>query len=92
MLELLEAGCAELGIPRAPGDMARLMAYARSVAHFPTALKEVRATASCDNDLLLCIICFAESEYACVHRPVPLGLFDLSLEAGECTPLSAIVE
>jgi hypothetical protein len=40
--ELLDAGSAALGVPRAPGAVERLMAYARSVAHFPTAVKEVR--------------------------------------------------
>lgn len=35
------AGAADLGVPLAGGEVARLMAYARSVAHFPTAVKEV---------------------------------------------------
>ncbi|MEW5304327.1 MAG: hypothetical protein WDW38_011035 [Sanguina aurantia] len=42
MMELLDAGCAAMGISPAAGAMDRLMAYARSVAHFPTALKEFK--------------------------------------------------
>lgn len=38
--ELLSAGSAALGVPEAPGAVERLNAYARSVAHFPTAVKE----------------------------------------------------
>jgi len=38
--ELLAAGSAALRVPQAPGAVARLNAYARSVAHFPTAVKE----------------------------------------------------
>lgn len=38
--ELLSAGSAALGVPQAPGAVARLTAYARSVEHFPTAIKE----------------------------------------------------
>ncbi|KAI8469450.1 MAG: hypothetical protein J3K34DRAFT_451932 [Monoraphidium minutum] len=38
--ELLAAGGAALGVPEAPGAVPRLNAYARSVAHFPTAVKE----------------------------------------------------
>lgn len=40
MSELLAAGGAALGVPEAPGAIPRLNAYARSVAHFPTAVKE----------------------------------------------------
>jgi hypothetical protein len=43
MSELLAAGSAALGVPEAPGAVERLLAYARSVAHFPTAVKEVGA-------------------------------------------------
>jgi hypothetical protein len=39
--ELAAAGSAALGITLEPGVEARLLAYARSVAHFPTAVKEV---------------------------------------------------
>lgn len=39
--ELCAAGAAELGVGLAGGEVARLLAYARSVAHFPTAVKEV---------------------------------------------------
>lgn len=39
--ELLATGSAALGVPEAPGAVERLNAYARSVAHFPTAVKEV---------------------------------------------------
>lgn len=38
--ELLAAGGAALGVPTAPGAVERLNAYSRSVAHFPTAVKE----------------------------------------------------
>ncbi|PNW77422.1 hypothetical protein CHLRE_10g435850v5 [Chlamydomonas reinhardtii] len=38
--ELCAAGAAELGVGLAGGEVARLLAYARSVAHFPTAVKE----------------------------------------------------
>lgn len=38
--ELIAAGSAALGVPEAPGAVERLNAYARSVAHFPTAVKE----------------------------------------------------
>lgn len=48
MRELLAAGSAALGVPEAPGAVARLNAYARSVAHFPTAVKEVRAAPPSD--------------------------------------------
>jgi hypothetical protein len=41
MAELLAAGCASVGVPVADGAVPRLRAYARSVAHFPTAVKEV---------------------------------------------------
>jgi hypothetical protein len=40
MRELAAAGAAALGVEVAPGMTERLMAYARSVAHFPTAVKE----------------------------------------------------
>lgn len=38
--ELAAAGSAELGVQLEPGVVERLNAYARSVAHFPTAVKE----------------------------------------------------
>ena len=38
--ELVAAGEAELGVKLAPGAYDRLAAYGRSVAHFPTAVKE----------------------------------------------------
>ncbi len=38
--ELCSAGEAELGVKLEPGAIDRLCAYARSVAHFPTAVKE----------------------------------------------------
>ncbi|KXZ51723.1 hypothetical protein GPECTOR_11g170 [Gonium pectorale] len=38
--ELCAAGAAELGVGLAGGEVERLLAYARSVAHFPTAVKE----------------------------------------------------
>ncbi|KAG1662010.1 hypothetical protein FOA52_009499 [Chlamydomonas sp. UWO 241] len=38
--EMAAAGSAELGITLDDGVVARLLAYARSVAHFPTAVKE----------------------------------------------------
>ena len=38
--ELAASGQAELGITLDTGYVERLLAYARSVAHFPTALKE----------------------------------------------------
>ena len=41
--ELCAAGAAELGVGLAGGEVERLNAYARSVAHFPTAVKEVGA-------------------------------------------------
>jgi hypothetical protein len=40
MRELAAAGAEALGVEVAPGMVERLMAYARSVAHFPTAVKE----------------------------------------------------
>lgn len=39
--ELCAAGEAELGVTLEPGAMPRLAAYGRSVAHFPTAVKEL---------------------------------------------------
>ncbi|GBF98408.1 hypothetical protein Rsub_10473 [Raphidocelis subcapitata] len=38
--ELLAEGSAAMGVPEAPGAVERLLAYARSVSHFPTAIKE----------------------------------------------------
>ena len=38
--ELAAAGSAALGVALDPGVEGRLCAYARSVAHFPTAVKE----------------------------------------------------
>jgi len=38
--ELAEGGARELDIALAPGAVERLLAYSRSVAHFPTAIKE----------------------------------------------------
>lgn len=38
--ELAAAGAADLGVSLEPGVVERLLAYARSVAHFPTAVKE----------------------------------------------------
>ena len=38
--ELCAAGEVELGVKLEPGAIARLAAYGRSVAHFPTAVKE----------------------------------------------------
>jgi len=38
--ELAEGGAAELGVTLDDGTVARLLAYSRSVAHFPTAVKE----------------------------------------------------
>ncbi len=40
--ELVHGGAAELGVTVPEGYVERLNAYARSVAHFPTAVKEVR--------------------------------------------------
>lgn len=40
IMELAVAGQAELGITLDAGYVERLLAYARSVSHFPTALKE----------------------------------------------------
>jgi hypothetical protein len=40
--ELAEAGGAELGISLQEGYAERLHAYSRSVAHFPTAMKEFK--------------------------------------------------
>ncbi len=40
--ELCGAGAAALGVSLGGGEVPRLLAYARSVAHFPTAVKEVR--------------------------------------------------
>eukprot|EP00983_Pelagomonas_calceolata_P071680 1151362-Pelagomonas_calceolata.AAC.10 len=42
--ELAEGGARELDIALAPGAVERLLAYSRSVAHFPTAIKEARCT------------------------------------------------
>ena len=39
--ELDAAGCEALGLTPDPGTVPRLLAYARSVAGFPTAVKEV---------------------------------------------------
>ena len=41
--ELEAAGSAALGISLDPGTVPRLLAYSRSVASFPTAVKEVNA-------------------------------------------------
>lgn len=38
--ELMAAGSKELAVSTKPGCVERLRAYARSVAHFPTAVKE----------------------------------------------------
>ncbi|GFH15962.1 uncharacterized protein HaLaN_12298 [Haematococcus lacustris] len=38
--ELSTGGAAELGIPATDGCYERLLAYGRSVAHYPTAVKE----------------------------------------------------
>ncbi len=43
MTELGGPGASELGIKLDDGFVNRLLAYARSVSHFPTAVKEVRA-------------------------------------------------
>ena len=48
MAELGRAGAIELGIQLNPGVVERLMSYAESVAHFPTAVKEVCSTAKPD--------------------------------------------
>lgn len=40
--ELAKAGGSELGLSLADGFVERLHAYSRSVAHFPTAIKEFR--------------------------------------------------
>lgn len=45
MRELTAAGSKALDIPEDEGTLPRLMAYARSVAHYPTAIKEVRTSA-----------------------------------------------
>lgn len=42
MSELGRAGAIELGIQLNPRPIERLLAYAESVPHFPTAVKEVR--------------------------------------------------
>ena len=44
--ELDVAGCEALGLRPDTGTVPRLLAYARSVAGFPTAVKEVRRAAS----------------------------------------------
>ncbi|GIL78786.1 hypothetical protein Vretifemale_8219 [Volvox reticuliferus] len=41
--ELIAAGAEELRVTPVGGEVERLNAYARSVAHFPTAVKEVGA-------------------------------------------------
>jgi len=41
--ELDAAGCEALGLTPDPGTVPRLQAYARSVASFPTAVKEARS-------------------------------------------------
>ena len=48
--ELAAAGSEALGIRLEPGTVPRLLAYARSVAGFPTAVKEV-GLGSCPLDL-----------------------------------------
>ncbi|KAF8070955.1 OSB4 [Scenedesmus sp. PABB004] len=40
--ELADAGAADLGVTLEPGVVPRLTAYARSVSHFPTAVKEFK--------------------------------------------------
>lgn len=47
--ELAAAGQAALGVDLDEGTVPRLQAYARSVAHFPTAVKEVCV------DVIVCI-------------------------------------
>lgn len=42
IVELINAGADELGVEPKEGYVERLCAYARSVAHFPTAVKELR--------------------------------------------------
>ena len=42
MTELAEAGAEKLGIEAKGGYLERLCAYSRSVAHFPTAVKELQ--------------------------------------------------
>jgi hypothetical protein len=41
--ELGAGGAAALGVQLEPGLVERLLTYSRTVAHFPTAVKEVRA-------------------------------------------------
>lgn len=45
--ELADAGASALGIELDEGTLPRLSAYAKSVAHFPTAVKEVKQTLYC---------------------------------------------
>lgn len=40
--ELMEAGAQKLGVDTKGGYLERLCAYSRSVAHFPTAVKELQ--------------------------------------------------
>lgn len=44
--ELVEGGARELDIAVASGAVERLLAYSRTVAHYPTAVKEVRKVSS----------------------------------------------
>ena len=60
------AGCEALGLTPDTGTVPRLLAYARSVAGFPTAVKEVRNTA-------------ASAAHACVMSFSSLSLVPLSL-------------
>ena len=64
MAELGRAGAIELGIQLNSGAIERLLAYAESVAHFPTAVKEVYALSADTWDSLLAIVgCM------CLHMP-----------------------
>lgn len=48
--ELSEAGAKALGIQLDDGTLPRLSAYAKSVAHFPTAVKEARVYSLVGNE------------------------------------------
>ena len=45
--ELVRTGAIELGIQLNPGVVDRLLSYANSVSHFPTAVKEVAPQPLC---------------------------------------------
>lgn len=60
MSELCTGGAKELGVGVAPGMVGRLLAYSRSVAHYPTAIKEVSKKGVRETGVTCCVAGSAE--------------------------------